>query len=87
MFCTSCKSSYNVLNHLGTGSNCAYQGWGGGGRGRDMTGQDGVMPKRESPDFWFPEVGSSVIGLLKCCYSFSDKFNVQSDSICAKVFP
>ena len=24
---------------------------GGGGRGRDMTGQDGVMPKRESPDF------------------------------------
>ena len=31
MVCNSCKTSYNVLSRLGTGSNCAYGGGGGGG--------------------------------------------------------
>ena len=35
------------------------------------------MPKRESPDFRFPEVGSFVIGLLKCCSSFSNEFKIM----------
>ena len=53
-----CKTSYNVLSRLGTRSNCAY--WGLGVRGVDgWYSGGGVMQKKESPDFRFPEVGIS----------------------------
>ena len=56
--CNSCKTSYNVLSRLGTRSNCAY--WGLGVRGVDgWYSGGGVMQKKESPDFRFPEVGIS----------------------------
>ena len=52
MVCNSCKTSYNVLSRLGTGTNCAY---GGGGGWSLIFG--GLMQKKESPDFRSPEVG------------------------------
>ena len=56
--CNSCKTSYNVLSRLGTRSNCAY--WGGRGQGGWwLVFGGGVMQKKESPDFRFPEVGIS----------------------------
>ena len=55
-------------------------GWGVGG---DL---DGVMPKRQSPDFRFREVGRSVIGLFKCCYSFSNEF-FQCGDVCTMTNP
>ena len=72
MVCTSCKTSYNVLSHspvtkLGPGSPYSYQRGGGGGGGGWLVIWSlifrGVLPKRESPDFRFPEVGISVIVL------------------------
>ena len=58
MVYTSCKISYNVLSQLGIGLNCAS----GGGRGESLIflwGGGGVMRKKESQDFIFPEVGIS----------------------------
>ena len=66
MVCNSCKTSYNVLSRRGTGSNCAYWGGGGGCRGQGGLIVDirrwggGVIQKKESPDFRFPEVDISV---------------------------
>ena len=56
--CTSCKTSCNVLIHY------AYRGGGRVGWIGGWTlifGGGGVMQKRESPDFTFPEVGISEI--------------------------
>ena len=57
MVCNSCKTSYNVLSWLGTGSNCAHGR--GGVRGGWSLIFGGLMQKKESPDFRFPEVGIS----------------------------
>ena len=56
MVCNSCKTSYNVLSRLGTGSNCAY-----GGEGGLIVDIWGLIQKKESPDFRFPEVGISAL--------------------------
>ena len=60
MICNSCKTSYNVLSRLGSGSNCAY-GAGGeaGGLIVDIGGGGEIMQNKKSPDFRFPEVGIS----------------------------
>ena len=53
MICNSCKTSYNVLSRLGSGSNCAY-GAGGGGIGGlivDMGG--GVMQNKKLASLLF----------------------------------
>ena len=56
MVYTSCKTSYNVLSQLGTGLNCPS--WRGGGESLIFEG-GGVMQKKESQDFRFPELGIS----------------------------
>ena len=63
MVYTSCNTSYNVLSRLGTGLNCAYgkNRVGVGGLIVDIRGGGGgVMQKKDSPDFRFPEVGISA---------------------------
>ena len=60
MVCTSCKTLYNVLNLLGTGWSCAY-GEGGRGGGGLIIDSRGVMQKKDSPEFRFPEFGISAV--------------------------
>ena len=59
--CTSCKTSYNVLSH-------SYWGWVNfsveGGEGGGSLKFRGVVKKRQSPDFWSPEVGISAINIM-----------------------
>ena len=57
MVFTSCKT--NVLSLLGTGWNCAYGR--GGGAGVLIIDSRGVMQKKESPEFRFPEFGISAV--------------------------
>ena len=68
MVCNSCKTSYNVLSQLRTGSNCAYGGRGQGGWSLIF---GGLMQKKQSPDFRFPEVGISVIWTDQICSGVS----------------
>ena len=65
MVCTSCKTSYNVLNHSHV-TNWGLDrivGWGGSGSGGLVVlfGGGGMMQKRESPNFRFPQVGITRI--------------------------
>ena len=53
--CTSCKTSYNALNH---------SHW---GLGQFVGGKGGVVKKRESPDFRSLEVGISAFLMSHHC--------------------
>ena len=65
MVCTSCKTSYNVLNHSHVTNWGLDRIVGRGDRGQGgwlfffLGG--GMMQKRESPNFRFPQVGITRI--------------------------
>ena len=62
MVCNSCKTSYNVLSRLGTGSNCAYGGvWGGRG-GVDRWFLGGLCKRKSLQILDFQWLASLFIG-------------------------
>ena len=69
MVCTSCKTSYNVLNHYHDCHNfgaCWVDLWCGVWGFVDIGGRGGgeEVQEIESPNFRSPEVGISVIGAI-----------------------